>query len=77
MTKDRRLGRGLAALLGTPVDEVSAPQGTLPRDSGLNGPAAGSNAQLDTDGREVPKDLAVQTVPVSYTHLTLPTICSV
>ena len=65
MTKDRRLGRGLAALLGTPVDEVSAPQGTLPRDSGLNGPAAGSNAQLDTDGREVPKVLAVQTVPLA------------
>ncbi len=65
MTKDRRLGRGLAALLGTPVDEVTAPPGSPSRDAGLNGQVAGSNTQLESVGGEIPKDQAVQTVPLS------------
>ncbi|MFN6136866.1 MAG: ParB/RepB/Spo0J family partition protein, partial [Planctomycetota bacterium] len=50
MTKDRRLGRGLAALLGTPLDEVIASRTDLP-----NGQ---TNAVADTAG-------LVESVPLS------------
>jgi len=50
VTKDRRLGRGLAALLGTPLDEVIASRTDLP-----NGQ---TNAVADTAG-------LVESVPLS------------
>jgi ParB family transcriptional regulator, chromosome partitioning protein len=48
VSKDRRLGRGLAALLGTPVDESGIVEG-LAAESG-NSPAASSPAALSQTG---------------------------
>ncbi len=37
MSKDRRLGRGLAALLGTPMDETNIVDGSAVENSDANG----------------------------------------
>lgn len=56
MTKDRRLGRGLAALLGTPVDEVT-PTGSVNTKENLSPTPHGSSAPSLNEP-------AVQTVPL-------------
>ena len=42
MTKDRRLGKGLAALLGTPLEETAVGNGSQSPDSDSAGKSVGS-----------------------------------
>lgn len=66
MTKDRRLGRGLAALLGAPVEEYSAPVSSAPPlSAALPSPAPLS---LAAAGPEVPR------VPTSPSELPAATV---
>lgn len=57
MTKDRRLGRGLAALLGTPVDEVTSTVGG-------NATENSNQTHYSTPATNV-NDPAVQSVPLN------------
>ena len=67
MTKDRRLGRGLAALLGTPLDEVIASRSDIP-----NGQTNASNettglvesVPLGTQDRETPANSGVKSLEI-------------
>ena len=74
-TKDRRLGKGLAALLGTPLDEEGNPI------EGGSGSGV-ETLELAVDSiennpfqprREFNHDEIASLAAVSYTHLTLPT----
>lgn len=70
MTKDRRLGRGLAALLGTPVDEVTPTTGHIPSENPTQSQSGNSVSATN--------DPAVQTVPLQRStanpnHSALPT----
>jgi ParB family transcriptional regulator, chromosome partitioning protein len=64
VTKDRRLGRGLAALLGSPLDEISTGD-PVPTDSSLpNRPAQEPRSmpgRLPTTGQSAPSTQPVQT----------------
>lgn len=81
MTKDRRLGRGLAALLGTPVDEVTSNQSSSHDNTDnathqviagttFNTPAARPNATLPASASSVPSRPSIQDNADAYTSRT-------
>lgn len=60
MTKDRRLGRGLAALLGSPLDEDGVIEG-VPSGSLSRGPVAGQSALANTPSSSTPPAMSTAT----------------
>ena len=71
--KKRILACLLAALMGLSLLSGCGGGGDAPADPSVSGGEKEPAAQ-DPQGEKLAAD---QTLPVSYTHLTLPTICSV
>ncbi len=55
MTKDRRLGRGLAALLGTPIDETNVVEGSaVEANENAHTPRMAARPAIETSGAQKP-----------------------
>ena len=67
MTKDRRLGRGLAALLGTPLDEVIASRSDIPNgqtNASTETTGLVESVPLGTQDRETPANSGVKSLEI-------------